>query len=530
MDEKTVERNKMAEIDLNRLVSAVWYRIWIILLAAAVSAVAAFLVTYYLITPQYQSSAMFYVNNSSISVGDVSIEAGDINSVGDVSIEAGDINAAKSLVDSYIVILNTRETLNDVIDYAGVDRTYSELKNMISAASVNSTEIFEVVVTSPDPEEAERIANAISYILPDRIKTIIEGTSAKIVDTAVIPTGPSSPSCARNTLVFFMLGFLLAVACVVLREVFDITITTEEDTEQISKHPVLASVPDMGAPSKGGYYYYGYGGKRRGKYATASPNHGKAPVLIGGEISFAAAEAYKLLRTKLQFSFADDSNSRIIGLSSALSGEGKSLTAVNLAYTLSQLDKKVLLVDCDMRRPTLAEKLNIQKRPGLSGYLTGQHRLEEAIQQCGIKNEEDAFEVIAAGQNPPNPIELLSSAKMTRLLEKLRERYDYVILDLPPVEEVSDAMAVAKATDGILLVVRQNYCDRVVLKDAVRQFAFIDTKILGVVYNCTTEHGGRYGKGYYRKYHHKYGKKYGRYYRRYEDPSAKTGGDGKENK
>ena len=110
-------------------------------------AAITFLGTVYLITPQYQSSAKFYVNNRSISVGSASL-----------SLESGDINAAKSLVDSYIVILQTRESLNDVIDYAGVNRTYSELQGMITASSVNSTEIFEVVVTSPDPVEAERIA------------------------------------------------------------------------------------------------------------------------------------------------------------------------------------------------------------------------------------------------------------------------------------------------------------------------------------------------------------------------------------
>ena len=176
------------------------------------------------------------------------------------------------------------------------------------------------------------------------------------------------------------------------------------------------------------------------------------------------------------------------------------------------------MIDCDMRRPTLAEKLNIQKLPGLSGYLTGQHSVEEMIQKCNLKKDEEAFEVIAAGLNPPNPIELLSSQKMTNFLKQLRQQYDYVILDLPPVGEVSDAMAVAKELDGMLLVVRQNYCDRVVLKDAVRQFEFINARILGVVYNCTSEGGGRYGKGYYKRYYRRYNRKYyyGRYYRRYE--------------
>ena len=496
MEEK--QKNGEMEIDLQRVFAAIWHRIWIIILVAVLCAVMTFLGTYYLITPLYESSAMFYVNNSDLSLGDASL-----------NISQGDITAAKDLVESYIVILKTRTSLNDVIDYAGVDLTHSELRDMITAAAVNSTEIFEVVVTSPDPYEAERLANAIAYILPKRIDSIIDGTSARIVDSAIVPSTPSSPSYTVNTLVGFLVGFVLAAAVIVLQEIFDVTIRTEEDMEQVCKHPVLASVPDMGAPSKGSYYYYGYGSKRRSSKKKTAASHGKAPVLVGGEISFAASEAYKLLRTKLQFSFTDERTSRVIGFSSALSGEGKSLTAVNLAYSLSQLDKRVLLIDCDMRRPTLAEKLKIQKQPGLSGYLTGQHKLEDSIQKCNLKNEEEAFDVITAGQNPPNPIELLSSVRMSKLLEHLRGMYDYIILDLPPVGEVSDAMAVAKETDGMLLVVRQNYCDRVVLKDAVQQFGFIEAKILGVVYNCTTESGGRYGKGYYKRYYRRYYRRYG---------------------
>ena len=188
------------------------------------------------------------------------------------------------------------------------------------------------------------------------------------------------------------------------------------------------------------------------------------------------------------------------------------MSAVNLSYTLSQLDKKVLLIDCDMRRPSIAEKLGIIKGQGLSSYLSGQIELERLIQKCGIPGEEDAFSVISAGRTPPNPGELLSSERMAGMLNRLRQEYDYVILDFPPVGEVSDAMAVAKQVDGMLLVVRQNYCNRIVLGAAVRQFEFIESRILGIVYNCTSEGGIGYGKGYYKRY---YKRKYGRYYRSY---------------
>ena len=483
MNENKADRKEM-EIDFQRLFGAVLNKAWLIVITAVVGALLSFLGTRYLMTPQYQSSAMFYVNNSSVSVGDATF-----------SIDSGDISAAKSLVDSYIVILQTRESLNDVIDYAGVDRSYSELKRMISAASVRSTEIFEVVVTSPDPEEAQKIADAIAYILPKRISSIIEGTSAKVVDTAVLATKPSSPSYPLNTVVGFVAGFALCVVAIVLRVFFDITIRSEEDITHGNKVPILAAVPDMTAPSKGGYYA---SGKKQDKKKTGS--HGKQQPLVGADISFAATEAYKLLRTKLQFSFTDDNTSRVIGVSSALAGEGKSLSAVNLAHSLSQLDKRVLLIDCDMRRPTVAAKLPITKTPGLSNYLSGQTGLDVLFQCCGIPGDEEAFAVIAAGRNPPNPVELLSSPRMKNMLEYLRESFDYIVLDLPPVGEVSDALAVAKATDGMLMVVRQNYGNRVAYADAVRQFEFVGAKILGVVYNCSTESTGGYGRKYYKQY------------------------------
>ena len=162
-----------------------------------------------------------------------------------------------------------------------------------------------------------------------------------------------------------------------------------------------------------------------------------------------------------------------------------------------------------MRRPTLAEKLGILKYPGLSNYLTRQCSVDDLVQECELKKGENTFHVIAAGQNPPNPVELLSSERMRKALSSMRKVYDYVILDLPPVGEVSDAMAIAKETDGMLLVVRQNYCDRIVLAEAVNQFDFINAKTLGVVFNATQENGG---KGYYKKYYKRYYKGYGKSY------------------
>ena len=307
-----------------------------------------------------------------------------------------------------------------------------------------------------------------------------------------------------------MIGLILSAGLVVLQELLDITIRSEEDIVLSCKHPVLAAVPDMEVSSKGGYYY-GYGSNK--PEAGKAPKDGKQNKFIGGNISFAAAEAYKTLRTKLQFSFTDEKNCWIIGVSSALTGEGKSISALNLAYSMAQLNKRVLLIDCDLRRPTLAERLPINRAPGLSDYLSGQSSADTLIQLCGIKGDERAFHAISSGMTPPNPMELLGSPKMAKTLNLLREKYDYIILDLPPVGEVSDALVVARMVDGILLVARQDYCNRVVLNDAVRQFEFVDARILGIVLNCATDESGSYGKKYYKRY-------YRSYYKRYQQAAA----------
>lgn len=488
MDNKNINNTEEIEIDLQRLFGALLNKAWLVGLVAVVCAVATFLGTFFFVTPLYESDVKFYVNNSS-SVGDVSVKLTNT-----------DISAAKSLVDTYIVILNTRQVLNDVIDYAGVDYTYSQIKSMISAGSVSSTEVFKVVVTSPDPLEAKKIADAIAYILPKQITTIIDGTSTKVADAAVTPVKASSPSYSKNAVIGFLVGMVATMAVIVILDLLNTSVRTEEDIERSCDYPVLAAVPDMTAPVKGGYY--GAYGKKKQSYAKPVDPDAQ-PVLVGAGISFAAAEAYKLLRTKLQFSFADEGGCRVIGVSGALTGEGKSLSAVNLAFAFSQLGKRVLLVGCDMRRPSLPNKLRVKKTPGLSNYLSGQTGAENLIQLCGLEGDERAFHVITAGQIPPNPVELLSSVRMEKLTNRLRESYDYILLDLPPVGEVSDALAVAGITDGMLLVVRQNECDRNVLGAAVRQFEFVGAKILGVVFNCVDHEDSAYGK---KKYY--YGKGY----------------------
>lgn len=221
---------------------------------------------------------------------------------------------------------------------------------------------------------------------------------------------------------------------------------------------------------------------------------------LGNNLSFAAAEAYKLLRTNLSFALPGDKKCKIIGVTSSLKGEGKSTTSVNIAYTMAQSGGKVLLIEADLRLPTLAKRLRIKSRPGLSNLLAGQCSGSEALQSSGLLSN---LWVMTAGDIPPNPAELLGCNNMSVALNALSDVFDVIIVDLPPVTAVTDAVLMSSLTDGTLIVVRQDYADRASVDATVRQLRFTDNKILGfVMTGADTQKKGykRYGTyGDYKK-------------------------------
>ena len=235
--------------------------------------------------------------------------------------------------------------------------------------------------------------------------------------------------------------------------------------------------------------------------------------VIGKKRPFATAEAHKRLRTNVMFSFAEDSKCRVIGVSSAMAHEGKSTTSINLAYDLMKAGQRVLLIDADMRMSNFEKILKVNKSPGLSNLLVGR---EERMKCTQVVDYLDGLRIIACGDIPPNPSELLSSNRMVSLLDSLRTIFDYIIIDLPPIAAVTDALVVSKLTDGMIIVVRQDYSDKHLMDDTVRQLQFHEANIIGFVMNCThveSKYYSRYGKyGKYGRYF-KYGKysRYGHY-------------------
>lgn len=243
-------------------------------------------------------------------------------------------------------------------------------------------------------------------------------------------------------------------------------------------------------------------------------------VMLRGKLSFAATEAYKLLRTNLMFSAPDESGCRVFAITSAIRGEGKSTTSVNLVYTLAETGKRVLLIDADLRLPTVAKKLDIRMTPGLSNVLAGIEEVENAFYRPdGMEN----LAVLTSGDIPPNPTELLGSAKMAELLARLREQFDFIVIDVPPVNIVSDALVVSALVDGYVVVVKEHYSARRELAACMRGLSLAEGKVLGIVMTGTDDGSGRYRYKKYKRYgKYKYGK-YGHRYAAYDSSAYEKG-------
>lgn len=214
--------------------------------------------------------------------------------------------------------------------------------------------------------------------------------------------------------------------------------------------------------------------------------------VLGENSPFAVTEAYKALRTNVLFSLPDG-GTKCIGVTSATKSEGKSSTALNLAISLAQIGKRVLIIDCDMRLPTIAAKLGIPGVPGLSNILVQDQNINAALRRV----DEVGITVLPSGTVPPDPTYLLESNRMAKLLEILKKYYEYIIVDLPPVNSVTDAAILAKQLDGMLVVVRHGVAEYREVNNMLSQLRMTNARILGMVYNDAPVTGKSYYKHYY---------------------------------
>ena len=226
-------------------------------------------------------------------------------------------------------------------------------------------------------------------------------------------------------------------------------------------------------------------------------------------LEFTAIEQYKILRTNLDFTLPEDVKCPIIGVTSSMRGEGKSTTAVNLSYVLAEKGSPVLLIDGDLRIPSIAKKMRIDSSPGLTDLLMGHGAHMPDFRSTLLDN----WFILPSGDIPPNPSELLGSRRMEYILNSLRESFEYIIIDLPPVNIVTDALSIASLITGMVVVVREDYTEKKELERCFRQLQLSNVNVLGCILNESKNDGGSYKK--YRKH------KYYKYYKYYQS-SAKS--------
>ena len=350
-------------------------------------------------------------------------------------------------------------------------------------------------------------------------------SNIRVVDRARVPVRPSSPNKKRNLILALLLGLGGGVGLAFLFDFLDNSVKTSEDVERYAGLPTLGVVPKFSLEGANKSYYYGHRLKGRKAPAqlgagaaaetAAAPAEGtatNAPFVAAVEKSehpgtielvphffpnSRLAESYRSIRTALLLSSADNPV-KTVAVTSAMPGEGKTVSAANLAVTLAQSGKTVLVVDADLRRPRQHRIFGVKNTFGLTTYLADSVPVKDVIKSTDIPN----LFLVNAGPVPPNPAELLGSDKMARFIKMMSEESDFVIFDLPPMLEISDALVLGAKVDGMVLVVHGDKTSREALKKARERLDLLKVRTLGVIINnVTVPSHGAYYKDYYHRYH-----------------------------
>ncbi|GAB3793893.1 tyrosine-protein kinase domain-containing protein [Nocardioides ungokensis] len=446
----------------------------VVLCVAATLAVAS--VITWQTTPLYSSSTRIFVSTSPSD----STQA-----------YQGNLFATQRIA-SYASLVKDRPLAQRVADDLGGTIDPDTLRDEVTATVDPDTVILQITATDADAVTARDIAQSYAQQLKILVGTLETPNGKKaplvkasIVDNAQVADVPVSPQPVRNLGLAFVLGLLLGVGLAVLRELMDTSVSTAEDIAEVTTVPILGHI---------------------GVDASAAK---KSPAEVLSDVT-PWAEAFRVLRTNMQYVEVDQ-DQRVFVVSSSLPGEGKSTTAVNLAITLALAKQRVVLVECDLRRPLIAQRLNLDDGVGTTSVLIGKVQLNDALQPY----DETGLQVLTSGPIPPNPSELLQSHAMEKLLGELRDQFDIVILDAPPLLPVTDAALLAAQADGALVVVRHGKTTRDQLKHAIERIEAVDAKPIGVVINLAPSRrtGRSYGYGY--------GYGYGGYEPRVSDAASK---------
>jgi succinoglycan biosynthesis transport protein ExoP len=387
-------------------------------------------------------------------------------------------NFAEKQMASYAEVATSPRVLIPVIDQLGLRTTPTELAESVEATVPVGTVILEIAATDRDPARAALIANAVGQELAKATAELSpqrqDGTKAvqaNPIAEAQVPDKASSPKILVNLGVGLIFGLMLGLGIAVLRHILDTKVRNENDVHVLTDSPILGVVA----------------------YDQDVSSH---PMILRDQPLAAPSEAVRRLRTNLQF--IDLANRpRSIVISSSIPAEGKSTIALNLALSLADSGSRVILIDADLRRPSIAEYVGIEGGVGLTTVLIGRAQVEDVVQPLG----KTSLDLLPAGQIPPNPSELLGSVAMADLLEQLSGSYDMVLLDSPPLLPVTDAVVLSNLAGGALVVVGADRIHRPQLQQSLESLETAGAHLFGIVMNkIALREAAAYAYGYGSEY------------------------------
>lgn len=436
-------------------------RRWLSVVVVALVILAGVLGATLLMTPKYTATTRVFFA---------------VEGTGTVSELAQGSTFAEKQMTSYAQVATSPLVLDPVIASIGLSTTAEQLAPSITPVVPTDTVILEISVTRADAGQATTIANAVAAELAKVAGDLTpardngsQSVKATILAQAKQPTAPSSPNILRNLAVGLILGIVGGIGVALLRNVLDTKIRDEHAIRSISDSPLLGAI----------------------SFDASVPDH---PVVVAESPRSAPAEAVRRLRTNLQF-IGTGTGSKTVVITSSIPGEGKSTTSINLAVSLADAGSRVLLVDADLRRPSVAEYLGLEGGAGLTSVLIGRADLADVIQPWGT----NGLHVLPSGQVPPNPSELLGSPAMAAVLEELAPSYDVILLDTPPLLPVTDATILTKMAGGAVIVIGADRIHKTQLAESLETLETAGAHVHGLVLNKVARRdtaGYGYG-GYY---------------------------------
>ena len=390
------------------------------------------------------------------------------------TITQNDILLNQKLVETYSKIIKSKLVLEQVISETGVTYTAEELSENVNVEAYENTEMLKISVTDQDPELAASIANSIAQVFSGEIAKIYQINNISVVDVAVTPEEVSNNTLKRDLLIALFISIFGTIGLVFVVYYFDDTVKLTDDLEEEIGMPVVAKVfkSDIG-----------------------SKNNRKVELLAQKYPKSVVSESIKTLRTNLQFSSVDEDIKTIL-ITSSIPGEGKSFISANLAISFAQTDKKVLIVDCDMRKGRQHRIFKLSNSKGLSNLLIDDMtNLKDYINKTSVPG----VHVITRGTVPPNPSELLNSKKNADLLRVLKAKYDVIIYDGVPCNGLPDSIIMSKLVDKVLIVSSDSMTPKSVLESTKKQLESVNAPVAGDVLNNVNRKNSTYGKyyGYY---------------------------------